>query len=485
MATSTTEEQKMSVDLKVEFQNFFEEIELIDTQQERIDSAVSSLSEYLGKCYDISSAKMYTQGSFSTNSTVKPTPSDDDGEYDVDLVVECVNTDDSPEDALSNLKAFLLDHGTYKEKIENKPKLPCIRLRYADEDSAKFHVDILPAQKDGVGSRILIPRRGDGWKLSDPAAYTKWILELGENYRRTVMMFKRWRDENKLEIKSIVLQTLVAGSFFDDADDQVRLAQTLIQMNDKFSGLQDKPTILNPVLSEEVISDSWDDDDFTKFQQVLGEHTSIVVTILNESDHDKAALQWQEILGGDFKFETANNKSLSILSELGDVRHAQVVNIIPRYPNIKVKINAHFLKKYWGKTYVERKGNVSVVKSTLEGDFNSMSILPSNGSIDYRAEVTGAESVPYRVMWQVVNTGEEATFNGERGLRGQLFFPQDINEPMYDHEVTQYEGVHWIECFVVVNDEIVARSGRFYIKIFPEPKILDQITVRREPLLLR
>ena len=64
----------MSVDIKVEFQNFFEEIELLDTQQERIDSAVASLSEYLGKCYDISSSKMYTQGSFSTNSTVKPTP---------------------------------------------------------------------------------------------------------------------------------------------------------------------------------------------------------------------------------------------------------------------------------------------------------------------------------------------------------------------------------------------------------------------------
>jgi hypothetical protein len=298
------------------------------------------------------------------------------------------------------------------------------------------------------------------------------------------MMFKRWRDENKLEIKSILLQTLVAESFSDDGDDQVRIVNTFLRLNDKLSELQNKPTVVNPILNEEVISESWKDKDFTKFRDVLGKHAEIVANTLNESDHDKSASKWQTILGDDFRFETTSNKSLSILSELGDIRHAQIVNIIPRYPNIKVKINAHFSKKYWGKTYVERKGNVLVVKSTLEGHFNSMSILPSKGTIDYRAEVTGVGDVPYRVMWQVVNTGEEARSNGERGLRGQLFFPQDINDPFYDHGVTQYEGVHWIECLVIVNDEIVARSGCFYIKIYPEPSILDQITVRREPLLL-
>lgn len=473
----------MSVDLTNEFDQFFESIELSGTQLERINSAVNSLSTYLQNCYGLKSTQIYTQGSFSTKSTIKPAIEDSDGEYDVDLIVECVDGNDTPEKALDTLEDKLRDNGTYKNKIETDSSLPCIRLRYADEDAAKFHVDVLPVRVTGDGTKILIPRRSEGWELSDPAAYTKWALSHGEQYRRVVMMFKRWRDIHDIDVKSIMLQVLIAGCIRDSRNEQERIASTIINLNETFKDQDSVPEIRNPVLPEEIISDSMKQSAYKVFKKYLAEHSVLATKILVSEDKAQAIKAWQVILGDEFKPVTNSENSLSILSELGDISHAQKIELVPTYPGVKVRIRAHFKKKYFGNSYVQRRGNVSVQRDKIEGDFDSETILPSGGHIDYVAEVSGLNGLPYRILWQVVNTGNEAASFGLDGLRGKLFESRDENNPLLNPESTRYEGVHWIECFVVVNDEIVARSNPFYIKIIHEPSDVNQLGAREEYLL--
>lgn len=65
---------------------------------------------------------------------------------------------------------------------------------------------------------------------------------------------------------------------------------------------------------------------------------------------------------------------------------------------------------------------------------------------------------PYDVYWQVVNTGPEA--EAANSLRGQIF-----SGSITRTESTLYTGFHWIECFIVKDGYLVARSGEFVVNI--------------------
>lgn len=67
---------------------------------------------------------------------------------------------------------------------------------------------------------------------------------------------------------------------------------------------------------------------------------------------------------------------------------------------------------------------------------------------------------PYDVYWQVVNTGAEAASHGPSGLRGKI-----VPGSQTHTESTLYTGVHWIECFIVNDGVLVARSGEFVVEI--------------------
>jgi hypothetical protein len=88
--------------------------------------------------------------------------------------------------------------------------------------------------------------------------------------------------------------------------------------------------------------------------------------------------------------------------------------------------------------------------------------LPKHGSLRFEAETT--VSGRYKVYWQVVNTGDEA--EAADGLRGNFNFDGAIRDGLTHKESTLYRGTHSIECFIVKNGKLVARSGQFIISIY-------------------
>jgi hypothetical protein len=69
---------------------------------------------------------------------------------------------------------------------------------------------------------------------------------------------------------------------------------------------------------------------------------------------------------------------------------------------------------------------------------------------------------PYRVKWQIVNTGNEAAHANQ--LRGGF----DDGEEFCGRvrwEQSAFKGSHWIEAFVIKDDQCVATSGRFSVPI--------------------
>jgi hypothetical protein len=70
---------------------------------------------------------------------------------------------------------------------------------------------------------------------------------------------------------------------------------------------------------------------------------------------------------------------------------------------------------------------------------------------------------PYEVHWQVVNTGSEA--RAHDCLRGEFYPDEAQRGGLTREESTLYSGTHWVECFIVKNRVVVARSGPFIVEI--------------------
>lgn len=449
-----------------EFIDFFEKIGLTETQSERINSAMGALSKFLREEYGLTKQDVFVQGSFSTETVTKPAPSDKDGEYDVDLVTLCATAEQSPEEAIKELETIIESNGTYKEKIEkDDPKIPCIRLRYADEDNARFHVDIVPARKKD-GKIIEIPRRGDGWELSNPQDYTQWVIDQGERYQRTLMFLRRWRDENEAPVKSIVLQVLAANCLSEEESDSENLAQTLLSLRDYLASYDEPPEVFNPVLEEEQLTKRWQQEDYKAFKKILDETCVILEKILSEESHDSACQLWQDVLGEDFLYQTDKEfEEGRIAASLGDISHVQPLIYPYRpVPSVSIDINAIFYTFFEKKRYKRGRGWVVSKRLKVARNIKSGENVKSFGNIDFHISVTGLKGVKPKIYWQVVNTGEEASKHTD--LRGKIYPSDGDGESKFHYESTKYKGTHWIEFFAIVDGNCVARSGRFYVPIY-------------------
>ncbi len=72
-------------------------------------------------------------------------------------------------------------------------------------------------------------------------------------------------------------------------------------------------------------------------------------------------------------------------------------------------------------------------------------------------------AMPYKVFWQVVNTGNDA--RNAKGLRGGFDEGVVQSGRLTRSESTLYAGSHSIECLIVKDGYCVARSGPFVINI--------------------
>ena len=71
---------------------------------------------------------------------------------------------------------------------------------------------------------------------------------------------------------------------------------------------------------------------------------------------------------------------------------------------------------------------------------------------------------PFKIYWQVVNTGQEARDAGQ--MRGEISEHANNNSSdIFRTESTSYSGDHWVEGFVIKDDRCVAKTGEFVVSI--------------------
>ena len=114
-------------------------------------------------------------------------------------------------------------------------------------------------------------------------------------------------------------------------------------------------------------------------------------------------------------------------------------------------------------------GTVHISSAIAEqGGFRPMQLVDDGApvvkgsSLRFVAQTTTVAR-PFKVFWQVVNTGSAAT--AARDLRGGFEEPSVEAGTLTKRETASYTGSHSIECFIVKDGYCAARSGPFVVNI--------------------
>lgn len=442
------------MDLSRYFAQFLNNIALGEPQVSRLNRAAQTISAFLVDSYAIPQDGVFMQGSYPNRTAVEP--AHDDGEYDVDLVAICVPGGVSADDALSDLERRFRSDGRFAERVHRPPKKPCVRLDYATDDVGKFHVDVVPTRISSSGIAPLdAPRRGDGWHETAPREYTEWCRQQGDLYRRTVMMLKRWRDQQqnvRTAIKSIVLQVLVATCMPQIPDDAERIAATFRNLHNLLKALPRAPEVSNPVLPSENLAARWTVESFRSFVIELDEAVQWSTKALGAADEVEAADAWRELFGDDFPLLAPAQLGI----KLGDWSHA-------RNPSAMGWTEHHDARFAVTIRASQQRGRRSQNSRLLE----SGDLVFAPNKIHFQAQVVAPLHVS--VYWQVANTGAHA--RSDRGLRGEIFHGRDLSgrptvRETENWESTKYTGSHLIRAFLVRDNNVVATSDWFVVNIW-------------------
>jgi hypothetical protein len=446
---SEQEIELMETNITSYFEDFLKNISLGRIQLKRMDVAANAVESFLINSYGLDAQKVFVQGSYANKTVVKPI---NNGEYDIDVVAICCDTDITCGEALNELQTRLSANGNYSKRIE--PRKSCIRLHYAESDVGLFHLDVTPLRVLPNSASLEAPRKSEKWKPTAPAEYRDWCTNQGELFRRTVMMLKRWRSEQQAEqkvIKSIVLQVLIADSMPKVSDDATRIAETFRNLYAKLGSLAQPPVVLNPVLSVENLSKNWTAEDFRDFVAELKEATELVAKAEGSSDVVEAANAWNELFGEGFPIPTAEELGL----KLGDTSHALKASDMDWAQALEPALSV-VVEGTWKS---QKRGRRPV-------PFESGDTISPNRDLHF--QIVSAIPPGTAIWWQVVNTGAAAKAKDE--MRGEIFKGRDLQGfPLTDEtqnwEQSAFEGVHEIRALLVRGKKLIAKSEYFIVKI--------------------
>ena len=161
--------------------------------------------------------------------------------------------------------------------------------------------------------------------------------------------------------------------------------------------------------------------------------------------------KWQEIFGDEFKSGLLVRRSLEravcCLSSMASEK------FIDRYPyNFPVRIDPNFRARITG-----RVTGLATGQETRRNGFRQFELSKQGNRVSKSRSMSFTMTTnvpePYNVYWKVRNGGIEAS--KAQQLRGEISKDQGFK---HKAETTLYAGNHYVECYIVKNNAVVARD---------------------------
>jgi hypothetical protein len=492
------------------------ELEVPQERYEAAERSYKSVGEWLQRDESFLkhlSPNTSVQGSFRLGTVIRPVNETED--YDVDAVCE-LSADRSryTQEQLKNVLGIELAAYAKAKAMNNRPeeKRRCWRLDYAD--GAQFHIDVLPAVPDAARQKALFEEAGlntawwrtavaitckdhrnysrisDDWSRSNPKGYAEWFISrMAAVYRErlrklaeavhakvediptyrvktplqsAIQILKRHRDLQFLgDIEhrpiSVIITTLAAHAYQQEKTISGALYSILMRMDQFIEDRGGVMWIVNPTDPMENFADRW----------------------LENPKLQDAFFAWLEQARADFRrvalMTDRREISESLARHMGtDLVEKSFHRRTPALaPNALLEATAQLFGRFnvWWRQKPEWpqlvSGRVAIVRATMTRsgfrptDFRSGETIPKLAALTFEAKTD--VRVPYRVYWQVVNTGMEAEAANSR--RGEIFEGTLERGKLTRQESSLYRGDHTIECFIVKDGWLVARSGPMVVSI--------------------
>lgn len=492
------------------------ELEVPKERYEAAERSYKSVGEWLqreGSSLRHLSPNTSVQGSFRLGTVIRPV--NDSEDYDVDAV--CELSADRTKYTQKRLKEVLgaeLDAYAKAKGMNNRPveRRRCWRLDYAD--GAQFHIDVLPAVPDAQRQKTLFEGAGfktpwwrtgiaitckdhyayerisDDWPRSNPRGYAEWftsrmavvhrerLRKIAESVhakvedipayhvktplQSAIQILKRHRDiqflgDSELRPISIIITTLAAHAYQQEETISGALFSILSRMDRFIENRNGVMWVVNPTDPMENFADRWAEN--PKLQE--------------------AFYGWLEQARADFgRIALMTDRRLISESLAGRLGTELVEKSFRRRSPAQrtgalMEAAARLFDRFdvWWRQKPEWPqriaGRVAIVHAimTRHGfrptEFRSGEPIPKHAALTFEARTDVIP--PYRVYWQVVNTGAEAEAANAR--RGEISEGTLERGKLTRHESSRYQGDHTIECFIVKDARLVARSGPFVVSI--------------------
>lgn len=412
--------------------------------------------EFIGEQQDTDPPKILAtknQGSYAMNTMVQHAEND----YDIDIAV-IFDSEGLPSDPLQARKliaeAMKKSGGTFKEDPEARTN--AVTVWYQEG----HHIDFAVYRQTTEG---VTEHASTEWTARDPMEVNKWFEtksnELSPNddpdqlkrLVRLLKMFAKSRSSWNLP-GGMILSKLVVECYESNQRTDVAFMRTLTNLSHR---LQLRTSVESPVSLNVYLTDKseWGNQ-VKRLRDQLSEKLPLL-NVLEDEDcgEEDARKAWGDFFASDHWPEAVKSPSEFVL---GDSSHC----LSPPWP-----------------IAMDPKINLELVCTLLDSTHNPLKQLESNDQpvkadhiLKYEIVVDNAPK-DYQIKWQVVNTGPHAWLE-ENGPRGKKFFNAhkpgntELNTDQHiNYETTRYKGKHWIECFVIYDGVLVARSGRFYVNI--------------------
>jgi hypothetical protein len=373
-------------------------------------------------------------------------------------------------------------------------KRRCWRIEYSDV--AHFHIDITPALPNKtVLDSVFITNKDDNgnysFSFSNPKGYSSWfderkltnditkrkvLLEMAqvepvkiENHivklplQRAIQILKRHRDimfEMDAEYKpiSIIITTLSAQAYNGEIGVYDAVKNILEKMSQFIVNINGKYAITNPVDKKENFADKWNTDSnyAKKFYSWLTKARKDIVMLTSGVDDDYSNLE--KVFGEtiisraivDIFSSSSTPYTGKVAFENQSIRNVLMVSHRQR-PSFKLPENHLLTIKA---TYTDLRGGATSYLS------NSIA-MPKKRGLDFIVLVPPSLlKNSYSVIWQIVNTGEEARL--DNGLRGGFV---SENNTTKHHEETLYRGTHYVIAYLMRSGKCIAVSDEFIVNI--------------------
>ncbi|MCT3440156.1 nucleotidyltransferase [Limosilactobacillus fermentum] len=405
---------------------------------DEMDTTIKEITKKLNsKYYDLSSEEkdhMYIVGSMGRMTAVKSSS-------DLDLLFDLPDSLFSKYDSygsngqselLQNVKEILMEHYP-KTFIKGDGQVVVIEF-------TKYTVELVPAFKQSDGKfKYPDTHNGGSWKYTDPLSEQNECMESSKKSSGAFINFchiiREWKNNEGFKFGGLLIDTFVFNHLnscaFEDDYSFDNYLEILKNILDYVGGLDKNQSYWYALGSNQKIFNNSKGNFVSKAKKTLKQIQDA------ESNEDDMNDVLREILGNDFpkseSSEFLTEESLAF-EKTYDNTEKFIEDVFPvdiRYSlQIDCCISQNGFRTFWLRKFPNKY--IGIKK-------------------ELKFSVTSTDCQDYDVFWKVRNVGNEAI--RRNCIRGQIV---KGNNQKIEH--SQFNGNHYVECYLVKNGVCVARD---------------------------